>query len=192
MNKKDKNKLNEEIKNIESNSLEKEKIKNENIKKNKYKEDIIQLKIELKKCKNILKENQLRSQAEIENIRRRTAIDIEKIYKFSLEKILQEILPVIDNLERTLKSIKNDNFFKKNSVIYEGVNLTLKSLLDVVNKFGIIVIKEKNVVFNPDIHQAMSVIESKNVKKNHVIKIVQKGYTLNGRLLRPAMVIIAK
>ncbi|AJI94907.1 nucleotide exchange factor GrpE [Yersinia ruckeri] len=132
----------------------------------------------------------LRAKAEVENIRRRTELDIEKAHKFALEKFSSSLLPVIDNLERALDSADHSN--TELAVMIEGVELTRKSLLDAVEKFGIEVVAESNVPFNPEVHQAMTMIESADHEPNHVMNVMQKGYTLNGRLLRPAMVVVSK
>jgi len=137
-----------------------------------------------------VRDAQVRAQAEIENIRRRTEIDIEKAHKFALEKFANELLPVIDSLERALEVANKDN--PELASMVEGIELTLKSLLDAVRKFGVEVVGDTHVPFNPDVHQAMSMIESADVAPNHVIMVMQRGYTLNGRLLRPAMVAVSK
>ncbi|WWO96091.1 MAG: nucleotide exchange factor GrpE [Candidatus Dasytiphilus stammeri] len=141
------------------------------------------------------RENLLRAQAELKNVHRRTSLEIEKAHKFALEKFVFELLPVIDNLQRALELAAphaNPDF----NPMIEGIQLTLKSLLDTVHKFGVKVIRETNVPFNPDIHQAMSLIETdKNEEPliaNCVMKVLQHGYMLNGRLLRPAMVLVSK
>lgn len=171
-------------------SLEKEKIKNKKIEEIKEKLNLITLEEEIKLHKKKIKDIQLRSQAEIENIRRRTTIDIEKAYKFSLERFANDLLPVIDNLERAIELIdKSKN--EDSTTITEGIKLTFKLLINTIKKFGIKIINDINVPFNPDIHQAISTIDSKDTS-NNIINIVQKGYTLNNRLLRPAMVIVSK
>ncbi|THD29429.1 nucleotide exchange factor GrpE, partial [Pantoea sp. R102] len=133
---------------------------------------------------------QLRAQAEIENIRRRAEMDVEKAHKFALEKFANELLPVIDSLERALEVADKEN--TELASMIEGIELTLKSLLGAVRKFGVEVVGETNVPFNPDVHQAMSMMESEEVAPNHVLMVMQRGYTLNGRLLRPAMVAVSK
>ncbi|CUX95826.1 Protein GrpE [Candidatus Mikella endobia] len=151
---------------------------------------IIELEEELIKVQQKEHDNILRAKAEIENIRRRSEQNIEKAHKFALERFTEELLPVIDNLERTL-----DMSDKKNSMlasIIEGIELTLKSLLDTVSKFGLNVVGDSPVPFNPELHQAMNLIESDEYEPNQVIMIMQKGYTLNGRLIRPAMVTVSK
>ncbi|QJC38714.1 nucleotide exchange factor GrpE [Enterobacteriaceae endosymbiont of Donacia fulgens] len=168
------------------NNVEYLKKKNDN-----YKLKIFEFENKLKKYKNDIWDLKLRSQSEIENIRRRSLLDIEKAYKFSLEKFINELLPVIDNLERAI----NLKIIKKNEInlsIIEGIKLTLKSLLTLIKKFGVSIIDEINIPFDPSKHQAMSLIESDIIKENYIIEILQKGYFLNNRLLRPAMVIVAK
>ncbi|WP_187487354.1 nucleotide exchange factor GrpE [Duffyella gerundensis] len=153
-------------------------------------ERIAQLEAELAQLQNGVRDAQLRAQAEIENVRRRTELDVEKAHKFALEKFANELLPVIDSLERALEVADKAN--PELTSMVEGIELTLKSLLDAVRKYGVEVVGETNVPFNPDIHQAMSMMESEEVAPNHVMMVMQRGYTLNGRLLRPAMVAVAK
>ncbi|MFI4853255.1 MAG: nucleotide exchange factor GrpE [Candidatus Makana argininalis] len=155
--------------------------------KDKY---IKKLKKTLKKEKEITNNNFLRYRAEIENLIKRNEKDIKKINKFAIEQFTIELLPVIDSLEKTI-----DIFDKKNlklKSIYEGLNLTFKFLLGTFNKFGLSVINDVNVIFDPNIHQAMNVIQSDQFKSNCIINIMQKGYILNGRLIRPALVSVAK
>lgn len=153
-------------------------------------ERIAQLEAQLSESQGGVREAQLRAQAEIENIRRRAEQDVEKAHKFALEKFANELLPVIDNLERALEVADKTN--PELASMIEGIDLTMKSLLGAVNKFGVQVVGETNVPFNPDVHQAMSMMESEDVAPNHVMMVMQRGYTLNGRLLRPAMVAVAK
>lgn len=153
-------------------------------------ERIAELEAQLAQAQGGVREAQLRAQAEIENIRRRTEQDVEKAHKFALEKFANELLPVIDSLERALEVADKEN--TELTAMIEGIDLTLKSLLGAVRKFGVEVVGDVNVPFNPEIHQAMSMIESEEVAPNHVLMVMQRGYTLNGRLLRPAMVAVAK
>ncbi|KAA6101873.1 nucleotide exchange factor GrpE [Pantoea dispersa] len=153
-------------------------------------ERIAQLEAELAQAQGGVRDAQLRAQAEIENIRRRAEMDVEKAHKFALEKFANELLPVIDSLERALEVADKEN--TELASMIEGIELTLKSLLGAVRKFGVEVVGETNVPFNPDVHQAMSMMESEEVAPNHVLMVMQRGYTLNGRLLRPAMVAVSK
>ncbi len=153
-------------------------------------ERIVQLELQLAESQNAARDLQLRTQAEIENIRRRAEQDVEKAHKFALEKFSCELLPVIDNLERALEVANKDN--PELAAMVEGIELTLKSLLAAVRKFGIEVVGDTEVPFNPGVHQAMSIMESDEVAPNHVLMVMQRGYTLNGRLLRPAMVAVSK
>ncbi|MEJ4045242.1 nucleotide exchange factor GrpE [Erwinia sp. SLM-02] len=153
-------------------------------------ERIAQLEAQLAESLGGVRDAQLRAQAEIENIRRRAELDVEKAHKFALEKFANELLPVIDSLERALEVADKTN--PELASMIEGIDLTMKSLLNAVGKFGVEVVGETNVPFNPDVHQAMSMMESEDVAPNHVMMVMQRGYTLNGRLLRPAMVAVAK
>ena len=153
-------------------------------------ERIAQLEAELAQSQGGVREAQLRAQAEIENIRRRAEMDVEKAHKFALEKFANELLPVIDSLERALEVADKEN--TELASMIEGIELTLKSLLGAVRKYGVEVVGETNVPFNPDVHQAMTMIESDDMAPNHVLMVMQRGYTLNGRLLRPAMVAVTK
>ena len=136
------------------------------------------------------KDRALRTVAEMENLRRRTALDVEKAHKFALEKFASELLPVLDNLERTLQVADKTNEAVK--PLLEGVELTLKSMANSVAKFGVIAIDPQGQLFDPNQHQAMSMIENPDLAPNTVIAVMQKGYELNGRVIRPAMVMGSK
>lgn len=153
-------------------------------------ERIAQLEAQLADSLSGVRDAQLRAQAEIENVRRRAEMDVEKAHKFALEKFANELLPVIDSLERALEVADKTN--PELAAMIEGIELTMKSLLSAVGKFGVEVVGDTNVPFNPEVHQAMSMMESEDVAPNHVMMVMQRGYTLNGRLLRPAMVAVAK
>ncbi|MCV2526255.1 MAG: nucleotide exchange factor GrpE [Candidatus Lightella neohaematopini] len=131
----------------------------------------------------------LRAKAEIENIRRRSIQDIEKAHKFALENFMIELLPVIDNLERALITIDKDDALSSTK---KGIELTLQSLISVMRKFGLDLIDKNLVQFDPSIHQAISIDKSGKYEPNQVICIVQKGYTLNKRLIRPAIVTVSR
>ena len=137
----------------------------------------------------------LRIQAEMQNLRRRTEQDIEKAHRFGQEKFSSELLMVMDNLERAAEAAgKHDDSEAGNQVvkaIHEGVNLTLKSLVDCFARFQIEAVDPEGEPFDPALHQAMSIQENDKVEPNTVISVMQKGYTLHGRVLRPAMVVVA-
>ena len=132
----------------------------------------------------------LRAQADAQNVKRRAEQDVEKARKFALERFAGELLPVVDNLKRALESASADDEAIK--PIAEGVELTLKSFLDVLGKQNIEVVDPNGEPFDPNLHQAMSMVENAEVEPNTVIAVMQKGYTLNGRLVRPAMVMVSK
>ena len=136
------------------------------------------------------RERALRTAAEMENLRRRTELDVEKAHKFALEKFANELLPVLDNLERAIELADKENEALKPMI--EGVELTLKSMQSGVAKFGLVALDPLNQPFDPNAHQAMSMVPSADVAPNTVIAVMQKGYELNGRVIRPAMVMIAK
>ena len=132
----------------------------------------------------------LRTRAEIDNIRRRTEQDIEKAHKFALEKFSKDILNTIDNLERAIATPANteDESVK---ALFDGVQLTLKELLSTVARFGVEPVGAVGEIFNPDLHQAISMQPAEGVESNHITAVLQKGYILNGRVIRPAMVMVA-
>ena len=136
------------------------------------------------------KEQSLRSQAEAQNARRRAEQDIEKAHKFGLEKMVNDLLPVVDNLERALATIDLEN--EELKPIAEGIQLTLKSFIDSLARHQVIAVDPQGEPFDPQLHQAVSVVPNPDVEPNSVINVFQKGYTLHGRLVRPAMVVVAK
>jgi molecular chaperone GrpE len=136
------------------------------------------------------KDAALRAQADAQNVKRRAEQDVEKARKFALEQFCKELLPVMDNLERALEAAPaNEEVVKP---IAEGVELTLKSFVDAMKKFKIEVLNPLGEPFDPQFHQAMSMVENGDVEPNTVTLVMQKGYTLNNRLVRPAMVMVSK
>lgn len=136
------------------------------------------------------KDSVIRAKAEVDNVRRRSAQDVEKARKFALEKFAGEMLTTVDNLERALQSIDKDD--ESNKSIIEGIELTYQGLLASLEKFSIKAVDPQDQPFNPELHQAMSMQEVEGVAPNTVIAVMQKGYELNGRLIRPAMVMVSK
>ncbi|PCJ24232.1 MAG: nucleotide exchange factor GrpE [SAR86 cluster bacterium] len=137
------------------------------------------------------KDDLLRVQAEMQNLRRRTEQDIEKAHKYGQEKLSVELLAVMDNLERSLEeaSKSEDEAVK---AIHEGVDITLKSFASCFTKFSIVAVDPLGEPFDPQLHQAMTMQENTDAEPNTVISVMQKGYTLHGRVIRPAMVIVSK
>lgn len=132
---------------------------------------------------------ELRAQADAVNVQRRAQTEVEKARKFALERFLGELLPVVDNLERALAAGGDSDAAKP---IIEGVELTLKSFTDALGKNGVEAIDPTGEPFDPQTAQAITMVENPDVEPNTVTAVMQKGYTLNGRLLRPAMVIVSK
>ena len=153
-------------------------------------EKIANLEAQLVEAQNRERDGVLRIKAEMENLRRRTEQDVEKAHKFALEKFVNELLPVIDSLDRALEVADKAN--PDNAAMVEGIELTLKSMLDVVRKFGVEVIADTDVPLDPNVHQAIAMVESEEVEAGKVLGVMQKGYTLNGRTIRAAMVTVAK
>ena len=137
------------------------------------------------------KDDLLRVKAEMQNLRRRTEQDVEKAHKFGQEKFSGELLQVMDNLERSLAAAA-DSEDEVVKAIHEGVDLTLKSFADCFAKFNIEAVDPLGEPFDPQLHQAMSIQESPEAEPNTVIAVMQKGYTLHGRVIRPAMVMVSK
>lgn len=189
----------EEEKNLTSiESLKKDSSKDNNLNENNVSDDIriitleaklAALETELFEVQKKEKESELRHQANIANMLYRTQKDIEKAHKFSLDKFATALLPILDNLEKALEMVNHPN--STSSPMIEGIELTLKSFQDTIKKFGIEIISDTNVPLDPNLHQAMTLVESE-YKPNHIVTVMQKGYKLNGRLLRPAMVTVSK
>ena len=133
----------------------------------------------------------LRLHADMQNIRRRAEQDVEKAHKYGQEKLVSELLPVIDNLERALQAAE-DRDSDVVSALRQGVELTLKSFVDCLRKFNVEALDPVGEPFDPQFHQAIGMLESNTAEPDTVMTVMQKGYTLNGRVLRPAMVMVAR
>lgn len=131
----------------------------------------------------------LRALAELENYKKRMARERTELMRYAGEDLLVEILPVIDNLERTLAHLKDDVDVNK---IQEGLNLVYKQFQQTLEKSGVTRIEEAAVAFNPAVHQALQRVEDKSVAEDTVVEVLQKGYCLNGKVVRPAMVKVSK
>ncbi len=132
----------------------------------------------------------LRSQADLQNVRRRAERDVEHAHKFGQEKLVLELLPVVDNLERALDASGEDNDFVK--ALREGVELTLDMFVKALARFSVEIVDPEGEPFDPALHQAVSIVEQDQMEPNTVVSVMQKGYTLHGRIVRPAMVIVSK
>lgn len=153
----------------------------------------LQLKLELAvEDVNKYKDVALRAEAEMQNVRRRATIDLENAHKFGLEKFVQNMLPVVDGLERAVETTEKATDDDASKAISEGVGICQKMLLEVLQKGGVESIDPTGEPFDPNLHQAMSMVENEDVEPNSIVAVIQKGYTLNGRLVRPAMVMVSK
>ena len=132
----------------------------------------------------------LRAQAELENVMRRAEKDVANAHKFGTEKLIAELLPVVDSLERGIGQELGDN--EALVTMQQGIELTYHMLLKVLEKFGVQQVDPLGKAFNPDLHEAISTQADANVESNTVLMVAQKGYTLSGRIVRPALVIVAK
>ena len=138
-------------------------------------------------------EQMLRSHAEMQNVRRRAEIDVEKAHKFALEKFVKELLPVADSLEKAVESTEGkDNAGELVASMREGVEMTLNLFMSSLGKFNVEQLNPVGEPFDPQQHEAMSMVPAPDAEPNSVVAVVQKGYLLNGRVVRPAMVMVAK
>jgi molecular chaperone GrpE len=132
----------------------------------------------------------LRVQAEMQNVRRRAERDVESAHKFALDKFAADLLPVVDNLERALASI--DSADEGQKAVAEGLELTLKSFMELLARHKIEAVDPAGQPFDAELHQAVSMVPNPDLEHNTVMDVFQKGYTLNGRLVRPAMVVVSQ
>jgi molecular chaperone GrpE len=137
----------------------------------------------------LVKDTQLRAQAEIQNIQRRAERDADNARKYALEKFAGSLLEVVDNLERALESTSDDNEATRG--LMEGVALTHKQLVETLKRFSVEPVDPQGQPFNPELHQAVGMQPVEGVAPNTVTAVLAKGYTLHGRLLRPAMVMVS-
>ncbi|MBF8223732.1 MULTISPECIES: nucleotide exchange factor GrpE [Halomonadaceae] len=134
------------------------------------------------------KDQALRAAAEAQNVRRRAEQEAEKARKFALEKFVKELLPVVDSLEKALEAMGEE----ASEAHREGVAMTLKMQLDVLAKFGVEAVEPAGEPFDPQVHEAMAMVPNPELDPNTVMDVMQKGYLLNGRLVRPAMVVVSQ
>jgi molecular chaperone GrpE len=132
----------------------------------------------------------LMARADLENMRRRHARDLENAHKHALDKFVAELLPICDSLELGLSAAHKDEATLE--TVREGMDMTLKMLLGNIGKLGLEQINPEGEAFNPDLHQAVSMQPADGVEANQVISVMQKGYAFNGRVIRPAMVVVSQ
>ncbi|MEG3767466.1 nucleotide exchange factor GrpE [Alteromonas sp. 14N.309.X.WAT.G.H12] len=176
---------------VESAEEQSENVEQQDVSETQQK--IYELENALSEAQAQIKEQQesvLRARADMENARRRAEAEVEKARKFALERFAGELLPVIDNLERAILAGDGENEVVK--PLLEGVDMTLKSFVSTIEKFGLTPVDPQGEAFNPELHQAMSMQESADHEPNTVMAVMQKGYQINGRLLRPAMVMVSR
>jgi molecular chaperone GrpE len=133
-------------------------------------------------------EKSVRALAELENVRRRAEREVANAHRYGLEKIINALLPVLDSLEQALQLADKE----ANAAMHEGLELTMKLFLDVLQKFDVKPIDPVGMPFDPQLHEAMSIQEIPGTAPNTVVTVFQKGYILNDRLIRPARVIVSK
>lgn len=131
----------------------------------------------------------LEAKAETENVRKRASRDVESAHKYALDKFIPELLAIKDSLEMGLKAAEDSSEIEK---FIEGNNLTLKLFNDTLVKFNVVEVFPHGEAFNPELHQAMTMIPSEEHPANTVVDVIQKGYTLNERLIRPALVVVSQ
>jgi molecular chaperone GrpE len=157
--------------------------------------EIDQLRAELEQARTEAGENLdrfLRAKAEAENTRRRAEVDVTAAHKYALDRFAAEIISVRDSLDLARMVELPKDTSPAVQKMHEGLDLTLKLLDSVFQKFGVTLLDPKGQKFDPERHQAISMVDSVEVPPNHVVNVVQKGYLLNDRLLRPAMVVVAR
>ena len=136
-----------------------------------------------------LKDQVLRSLAEVENVKRRAARDVENAHKFAVEKLINDLFPVLDSLEKAVETAKST---EGADAIAEGVSLSLKLFVDTLSKSGVEQIDPLGEPFDPQLHEAMTMVPNPDAEPNSVMDVMAKGYVLNGRLVRAAKVIVVK
>ncbi|MEW6331841.1 MAG: nucleotide exchange factor GrpE [Pseudomonadota bacterium] len=154
-----------------------------------------QLQAELEKVRAEAAENLdrfMRARAEAENMRKRAELDLAATRKFAIERFASEIIAVRDSLELARMVELPQGSLPAVQKMHEGLDLTLKLLDDIFRKFGLTLVDPAGQKFDPERHQAISMVDSAEVPAGHVVTVVQKGFLLNDRLLRPAMVVVAR
>jgi len=133
----------------------------------------------------------LRSEAEMQNLRKRSERDVQNAHKFGVERLVQNLLPVMDSLEKAIETSEQAQTPEDDPQL-EGLRLCLKLFSEVLEKEGIVVVDPLGTPFDPNLHEALSLIENPDLEPNSVMAVIQKGYQLHERLVRPAMVMVSK
>jgi molecular chaperone GrpE len=170
-----------------------ENIEDENIETTEQEIPEGDLQTQLEEAQKSTKDNWdkvLRAQAEIENLRRRNAKDLENAHKFALDGFVKALLEVKDSLTMGLKTARDDNASIES--ITEGLEMTDKVFLSTLEKFGVETINPAGESFNPEFHEAVTMIPMPDNESNSVLEVIQVGFSLNGRLVRPAMVVVVQ
>ena len=170
-----------------------EKIEDENIETTTQESQADDLQTQLEEAQQSTKDNWdkvLRAQAEMENLKRRNAKDLENAHKFALDGFVKALLEVKDSLTMGLKIAQEDSASVES--ITEGLEMTDKVFTSTLEKFGVETINPKGEAFNPEFHEAVTMLPMPDQESNSVLEVIQAGFTLNGRLVRPAMVIVVQ
>ena len=131
----------------------------------------------------------MRARAELENLRKRTTRDVESAHKYGLERFVNELLPVLDSIELGIAASQSAGDV---AALRQGMELTVKMFGDCLQRLGVAAVNPVGEKFNPEKHQALSAQEAADTEPGTILSVMQKGYELNGRLVRPAMVVVAK
>ena len=150
-------------------------------------DQLAQLEAEIEKYKDVA----LRAEAEMQNLRRRAERDVRNAHKFGAERLLQNLLPVLDSLEKAIETSEAAGQAEDDPQL-EGIKLCSKLFIDVLTKEGIEALDPQGEPFDPNLHEALSMIENPDLEPNSVMTVIQKGYRLNERLVRPAKVMVSK
>jgi len=170
-----------------------EKVEDENIKTTEQDSQDVDLQTQLEKAQQSAKDNWdkvLRAQAEMENLKRRNSKDLENAHKFALDGFVKALLEVKDSLTMGIKTANEEKATIKH--VIEGLEMTDKVFLSTMEKFGVEAINPTNEIFNPEFHEAVTMVPMPGKESNSVLEVVQVGFTLNGRLVRPAMVVVVQ
>lgn len=154
--------------------------------------EIVQKQGDLSKEISVLKDEIIRMRAEADNVRKRNARELDNLRKFSLDKFAKALIPVADSMDKELEASAKEGIQMTVEQMIEGTIMTQKVLLKVLSDNGVEVIDPEGEKFNPEFHEAMTQIPNPDLAPNTIVDVFQKGYILNGRLVRPAMVVVSK